>query len=506
LTDYKFRSLAVGQAVPAKLRNTFVLKADGWDDFGSKIRFDLLHFDGTGARTDYGKVKILERMPYASTTIVKPKTDLPETFAELAERYISLGQAEEYYQELGRGFGTGEAVELLRALRDVALMPALAADFETHPPFRNGMVRTNGAQRAIRFGQWWVRGEEVRLEPAFTYAPVIGGGEVPTVARFDLAQHDSLPHRVAAIIGRNAVGKTAFMSQLAADLSQIDRISEKRLAQKGERFPEGRPIFARIIAVSYSAFDRFRRPEATPFSSYVYCGIRDERGSISQRALTKSYNLNRRRIREHGREEDWVEYVLQILGRDQGLAEDRLRREIGGGADGEEDEQQGKERLLDELSSGQAILCHFVTAVLAWIRSETLILFDEPETHLHPNAVGNLFLVLSRILHQFQSYSIVATHSPVVLQEIPSKRVLHFVRDGDTTVADPLAVESFGESVTELTRHVFDTIEVESLYKHVLGDLARTKTPEEVLGLFPKGLSISAQAYLAGLYGSTRKR
>jgi predicted ATPase len=347
-----------------------------------------------------------------------------------------------------------------------------------------------------------VRGEEVRLEPAFTFAPVIGGGEVPTVARFDLAQHDSLPHRVAAIIGRNAVGKTAFMSQLAGDLSQIDRISEKRLVQKGERFPEGRPIFARIIAVSYSAFDRFRRPEATPFSSYVYCGIRDESGGMSQRALTKSYNLNRRRIREHGREEDWIEYVLQILGRNQGLSEDRLRREIGGAIEGEEQ----KEFLLDELSSGQAILCHFVTALLAWIRNETLILFDEPETHLHPNAVGNLFLVLSKILEQFQSYSIVATHSPVVLQEVPSKRVLHFVRDCDTTVADALMVESFGESVTELTRHVFDTIEVESLYKHVLKDLARTKTPEEVLELFPKGLSLAAQAYLAGLYGSTRKK
>lgn len=365
------------------------------------------------------------------------------------------------------------------------------------------MVRTNGAQRAIRFGQLWVRGEEVRLEPAFTYAPVIGGGQVPTVARFDLAQHDSLPHRVAAIIGRNAAGKTAFMSQLAADLSQIDRISEKRLLQKGERFPDGRPIFARIIAVSYSAFDRFRRPEATPFSSYVYCGIRDERGRISQRALTKSYNLNRRRIREHGREEDWIEYVLQILGKDQGLSEERLRREIGGGVEGE-DEQT--ESLLDELSSGQAILCHFVTAILAWIRSETLILFDEPETHLHPNAVGNLFLVLSKILHQFKSYSIVATHSPVVLQEVPSGRVLHFVRDGDTTVADPLTVESFGESVTELTRHVFGTVEVESLYKHVLRDLARTRTPEEVLGLFPKGLSLAAQAYLAGLYGSARNK
>jgi predicted ATP-dependent endonuclease of OLD family len=105
---------------------------------------------------------------------------------------------------------------------------------------------------------------------------------------------------------------------------------------------------------------------------------------------------------------------------------------------------------------------------MAWIQPNTLVLFDEPETHLHPNAVASLFLVLTDILSSYDSYAVVATHSPVVIQEIPSKRVIVFRRTENITVAEPLHLESFGESVTELTRHVFETVEIENLYRRTL--------------------------------------
>jgi ABC-type methionine transport system ATPase subunit len=128
-------------------------------------------------------------------------------------------------------------------------------------------------------------------------------------------------------------------------------------------------------------------------------------------------------------------------------------------------------------------------------------LFDEPETHLHPNAVASLFLVLSEILVEFDSYAVVATHSPVVIQEIPAKRVLVFEREHNVTMAHPLLLESFGESVTELTRHVFETIEVESVYRRTLQELAQEESAEEVRARFDRGLSLNAEAYLLAQYG-----
>lgn len=492
MAERGFIGLKYREAWPAELSNVFVVQADDWNDFGAYVRFDLHYVDASGARTRFGKIKILHRSQSETSSSVDRRTTLPRRFSELGREYISIGQNEDYYEQLGLTFGSAEAVEILVTLRDIAEMPGIAADFETSPPFRNGLMRENSARRARRFGRAWVRGEDVSLTPSFSYAAEIAGTAVPILAKFDFAPADRLPGRIVTIVGRNAVGKTVFLSQLGADLAQVDQISEVRLGKMLERFPEDRPTFSRVIAISYSAFDRFRRPKVTPYSSYVYCGIRNDKGGISHASLRQSYSQNLRRIVEHEREQDWTRHVLAILGAAEGLSHKRLTAEI---------HQFGAGGLLDELSSGQAILCHFVTALLAWIEQESIVLFDEPETHLHPNAVGNLFLVLSEVLDRFDSYAILATHSPIVLQEVPARRVLNFVREGDVTTAERLGLESFGESITELTRHVFNTIEVDSHYKHVLTGLARRYPAEEVLRFFPSGLSMSAQAFLLGQYG-----
>ena len=109
--------------------------------------------------------------------------------------------------------------------------------------------------------------------------------------------------------------------------------------------------------------------------------------------------------------------------------------------------------------------------------------------------------MLSDILAEFNSYSVIATHSPVVIQEIPAKRVLLFQRVGNVTEAEPLLLESFGESVTELTRHVFETDEVKNVYRRSLKNLSEDESAEEVMARFPRGLSLSAQAYLLAQYG-----
>lgn len=166
-----------------------------------------------------------------------------------------------------------------------------------------------------------------------------------------------------------------------------------------------------------------------------------------------------------------------------------------------EDQQEARHRrvstdTLSLLSSGQSILAHFVTALLAWIEPNSIVLFDEPETHLHPNAVAYLFNVLTSVLENHDSFAIIATHSPIVLQEIPRKRAIVFEREGNITTARPLGLESFGESISELTRHVFETNEIPTLYRRILRNLANEESLEETMERFEDGLSMNAQAYL----------
>lgn len=492
----EFRVRGRHDPTPRTPRPLFVLTTDNWDDFGHQVQFHLSHVAKNGQETDIGTVKLLQRTSADDKPMtVAKRTELPRSFSELEGSFVSLGQDDDYYKKLHELMGD-QAGEVLDALRDIAWHPAFASDFEPTPAFRNAMMRENGAQRARRFGRAWATGQAINEKLAFTYVGAIDGADADVEAQFAFKAADPLPGRIVGIIGRNAVGKTRYLASLGSDLAQIARSSAESVQAREDRFPGGRPLFTRVIAISYSAFDRFKRPPMDSSSSYVYCGIRNDKGSLSRSALIEKYRSNQERIRELGEQAAWMRHMRTILG-DLGdqLTVD-LAEEISSAAT--------DDKTLSLLSSGQSILAHFVTALLAWIQPNSLVLFDEPETHLHPNAVASLFLVLSQVLKEFDSYAVVATHSPVVIQEIPAKRVLVFQREGNVTTAEPLRLESFGESVTELTRHVFETGEVESLYRRTLRELAADETAERVLARFSHGLSLSAQAYLLAQYGKKK--
>lgn len=494
-----FISLKYDDRIPSGLKNTFVLRGDNWNDYGSYVRFNLIWFSAKGHRSDIGITKILQGSDVEKTDwLVSARTALPDRFTtDIGSPFISLGQSEAYYAALHEAFGH-KAPIVLTALRDIAVMPGLAGRFETSTVFRNAMMRENVAKRSRRFGSAWSLGESPIEKPSFSYVCQLSDDEQPFQTEFDFRTGDTLPGRVIGIIGRNAVGKTRFLAQLSADLAQSRRVSAETVDEGRRRFPGEQPLFTRILAVSYSAFDRFRRPTAHDESSYVYCGIRDERGNLSQTGLQRTFRANKVRVRDLDRRDEWTRYIAKILGETSELNEADLEAEI--------DSSLEESSLLLKLSSGQAILCHFVTGLLAWLQPESLVLFDEPETHLHPNAVANLFVVLSEILHDHKSYAIVATHSPVVIQEIPSKRVIMFTRDEGVTYADPLHFESFGESVAELTEHVFQTQEADSLYRQTLDRVAKSMSLEEALDLFTNPLSMNAKSYLLARYarGATR--
>lgn len=85
-------------------------------------------------------------------------------------------------------------------------------------------------------------------------------------------------------------------------------------------------------------------------------------------------------------------------------------------------------------------------------------------------------------------------------RKCPLKRVIRFEREGNITSAYPLARESFGENIAELTRLVFETVEIPNFYKKTLKQLAKDHTFDEVSQLFDDQLSLHATAYLASLY------
>ena len=54
-----------------------------------------------------------------------------------------------------------------------------------------------------------------------------------------------------------------------------------------------------------------------------------------------------------------------------------------------------------KLSSGQSFLMYVITEVIANIKPNSLLLFDEPEMHLHPNAISNLVRMLDNLINKY---------------------------------------------------------------------------------------------------------
>jgi hypothetical protein len=96
----------------------------------------------------------------------------------------------------------------------------------------------------------------------------------------------------------------------------------------------------------------------------------------------------------------------------------------------------------------------------------------------------------------YESFGVVATHSPVVLQEVPSRNVIVLRKNLDVVRAEEPDIETFAENVGLLTRHVFNLDSLETDYQAVLRELAKTHSIEDIEELFENGLSSQARSLL----------
>ncbi|RGE49209.1 hypothetical protein MHD_01065 [Mannheimia granulomatis] len=146
-----------------------------------------------------------------------------------------------------------------------------------------------------------------------------------------------------------------------------------------------------------------------------------------------------------------------------------------------------KEKIIEALksmSSGHLLVLLIITQ-LATVEEKTLVLLDEPESHLHPPLLSAFIRTLSELLDNRNGVAIIATHSPVVLQEIPKSCVWKIVRTGKTTEAFRLPDETFGENVGILTRKVFGLeVEKSGFHKLLNDSVNQGGTYDEILSSY----------------------
>ncbi|MCG3056272.1 ATP-binding protein, partial [Escherichia coli] len=85
-----------------------------------------------------------------------------------------------------------------------------------------------------------------------------------------------------------------------------------------------------------------------------------------------------------------------------------------------------------------------ITQLVEKLEERSIIIMDEPETHLHPPLIASLMRVLTELLIYRNAVAIVATHSPVVVQEVPSSCVTIINRNNKFTDLSRPKIQTFG--------------------------------------------------------------
>ena len=488
--------------------NQAFLHVDRWDDWSKyRTQFYLSVFDGSGRLHTVGSVKI-GSLGLKPGKVVSPNVRAPllmPTFDELPPNFFSVGQNETYYETLNQ-LDTSLKSRILTGLRDLALDLEMLDRIKSEEVLNESLLRSVSVQnirnRLHRLALGNATLTSFEFEYIFPSSDVPGSGSASL--QFIVEPDSVPPTNVHVLIGRNGVGKTHCMQNIGRAL-----IGDARGLQPGILQPLGvgqaEWAFAGLISVSFSAFDDFDLPESTTTSVYAkQVGLRHENSTDEDPRIKTPFELANDfcfsfgRCRVGLRAERWKEAVLTLYNDPVFSDADPLHL-----LSLEDDEWDGRSRdfFHKKLSSGHKIVLLTITKLVELVDEKTLILLDEPEGHLHPPLLSAFIRSLANLLVRRNGVAIIATHSPVVLQEVPQSCVWMLRRSGHLSITERPMIETFGENVGVLTREVFGLEVTTAGFHQLIRDAVYQKSMsfEEIVNHFGGRLGGEALAIARAL-------
>ncbi len=484
-----------------------LLVKDRWNDWFTWItQFLAVVILDDGRRYDIGNVKIARAGMHPKDAI----TNLPSEFSSLGDGWFSIGQGENYYQTL-ETLGPPYRSWFLEALQDCAYDLERLARYNGEAVLRESLLRDIEEERVRNRFHRLAHGNAALTPFAFKYTLPVDpvSMDPPPALTFKVTPGSQPPSNIHVIIGRNGVGKTRCFDLLARNFigrAAMDGTSSGEL--KSLSVFDSTHGFAGLVTVSFSPFDEYGPliPEQTPLTvRYSYVGLiqevapdlisgppREAQSSLTikgRKELTEDFVKSVGMCRAGARRERW-EQALKTLEADPLFEE----ANISAIADETlEDWQPVARKLFKRLSSGHSVVILTISRLVELVEERSLVLIDEPEGHLHPPLLSALVRALSDLLISRNGVAIIATHSPVVLQEVPSDCIWVLGRSGHSSRADRPEIETFGENVGILTREVFGLEVVRTGFHRMISDAAEGKSYADVIGAFGDRLGAEAR-------------
>ncbi|MEZ5874839.1 MAG: AAA family ATPase [Hyphomicrobiales bacterium] len=429
----KFIVVPNERRVPQAGRDIAYLWTDNWDDwFEFNTLYTLTYFDEDGEVHDLGGIKIGQFGMDKGQR--RPK--LPEKFEILDNRFFSLGQDADYYEAL-RNLGPRIAAEILTALKDIAADEALFLRAKEERVMGVSLMRSVKERTIIGQFRRIILGGARLTSYEFNYqGPLQLDKSIdPIDLSFEVEPSSKPPTNIQVIIGRNGVGKSFLLNAMSRALVHPEEpIEQNGKFSDDDEVEDFNSPFANVVSVTFSAFDDFpvirEGRNALKGVQYTNVGLRkleketDEDGNIEWYPVTQEPNdlakdfIGSAKVCAFGERADRWQRALRTLESDPIFEEAEITA-----LSKLNDKQFGREagRLFRRLSSGHKIVLLTITKLVEKVEERTLVLMDEPEAHLHPPLLAALVRALSDLLINRNGVAIIATHSPVILQEVPSR-------------------------------------------------------------------------------------
>lgn len=476
----------------------FLFRIDLWNDYSYRTQFYASFIDEKYNKHDFGHIKIIfdnelkeklnpsEHFNYVDF--------IPKEFSKLNEGFYSIGNLY-FYKRLKEIFPVDQIKLILNSLSDIAvdlnrLDKVLSKDLSV---VRTSLLR-DYKEEEIRNKLHRMANGGVELTPynfSFNYSL---NKEKSKKLDFKVVPNSLPPTNIHVVIGGNGVGKTTFLNTILREYFEGN--SEYSITYRSNL-----DVLLNLVVVSYSPFDRlFKDIDQHKIHSkyYSYIGLREDptvHKTENYKNITSTNKdfiiaLLKCKFSEILRKK-WLN-LIEILEIDGYFANRNLSKLMDDvdtsilkkenfninnlTASEVEDILEKNQKLIkkfNDFSSGHKIILLSLTKLVVEVIEKSLVIYDEPETYLHPPLISAYIRALSWLMIDRNAVAVIATHSPVILQEVPKKSVWIISREGDEFGADRPPIETFGESVSTLTKEVFNLRSKKSGFYTLLEDITK---------------------------------
>jgi hypothetical protein len=514
----------------------FSPESDDWNDFRYKCTYQYRIIENPSSIiTGRLLLGFIEKSEYVEES-GRLKRDINFIDGYKLPKFFTLQGGMEHYRSFIRKHSSKIAPKLLFVLNDLvalkrsSMASKIVDEAIKTKVFSLAFMRDSERFFAFHNADSLLDGLEAEsfsnMSSHFSLTYDVAGFESPNTLNIDFDAGSILPKRISLLIGRNGLGKSQALHTIVTSLLKGNNAFQDR--------EHGRPLVSRVLAIATpgetsNTFPAERKNKRIKYRRLIL--NRSGRTTTSRGFCDLCVQLarNEELIGQSRRWELFRENIKVLKDCDKILIPLQDSITVGSsnlikinnryyypllklGSGGEQESLEIFSLIISNanpinfingeifpLSSGQLAFIKFVVQACLFIENGSLVLLDEPETHLHPNFISDFVRILNKLLSLTGSFSIIATHSAYFVREVPKTQVHVFKENKEKNSVDILrpTLNTFGADVGALSYFVFEDEITNGLINELITAFHQSSSPKaDLLNTLESELSGEVIMYL----------